>query len=72
MSSSNFQYDNEVWSAFEAIIRMATALLKSFSQIALAFALIRQHASAPMFFVLCVLQPILGIVGYDELWGKSA
>ncbi|KLO12495.1 P-loop containing nucleoside triphosphate hydrolase protein [Schizopora paradoxa] len=71
MGNASFQYDNEVWSSFEAIIRMATALLKSFSQIALAFALIRQHASAPVFFALCVLQPLLGIFGYDELWGKT-
>ncbi len=72
MGTPYFQYDNEAWTSFESIIRMAAALLKAFSQIALAFTLIRQHASAPMFFVPCVLQPLIGLFGYNELWGRSA
>lgn len=71
MGSPYFQYDNEMWTSFESIIRMSTTLLRAFSQIALAFTLIRQHASAPMFFVPCVIQPLIGIFGYDSLWGRS-
>jgi len=71
MGTPYFQYDNEAWTSFESIIRMAAALLKAFSQIALAFTLIRQHASAPMFFVPCVLQPLIGLFGYNELWGRT-
>ena len=71
MGQSYFLCDSEMWTSFEAIVRVATALLKSFSQIALAFALIRRHASAPLFFAIFVVQLLIGIFGYDELWGKS-
>ena len=60
-----------MWTAFEAIVRVATALLESISQIALAFAFIHRHASAPLFFAIYIVQLLVGLFGYDELWGKS-
>ncbi|KLO19102.1 P-loop containing nucleoside triphosphate hydrolase protein [Schizopora paradoxa] len=71
MADSYFDDSDEIWTAFEGIFRVLFGVLRSFSQITLAFALIRQHASAPTFFALSLIQPLATLAGQDDLWGKT-
>ncbi|KLO19101.1 hypothetical protein SCHPADRAFT_90244 [Schizopora paradoxa] len=66
-----FGTEDDIWTAFQGILQVISGALRSFSQVTLAFALVRQHASAPTFFVLCLVQPLITLAGQDDLWGKS-
>lgn len=63
-----------MWNAFALIIRVATALLKTLSQITVASTLLHhsQHANTPTFFILCFLEPFISkLASDDQLWTKS-
>ena len=57
----------EWWSAFSGILGVIMSILSSLSQIALAFTLVRQNASNPTFFLLCLVNPLMRFVCVNDL-----
>ena len=62
---------NETWDTFDGIFQLLLSVITTLFQIALAFKLIRRHVNAPVFLLLCLIQPLVSLATEDRLYGRS-
>ena len=53
------------WFAFEGLIGVASGLINSISQTIMVVGLVRKNASAPTFYLLCLVQPLVAFFDHD-------
>ena len=53
------------WPALQMFVGAISSLINSISQTILVVGLVREHASAPTFFLLCLVQPLVTFFDQD-------